>query len=116
LDKQKASPRLNVLPPSSVLNDIEISSLGYYFDPHFPSYQIEEHREETARMSCTACTSERQAEFGVEMNIHFPGREGLGKPAVWVFPKVLVCLDCGFTEFSIPKTELALLAGGYAEK
>jgi hypothetical protein len=50
------------------------------------------------------------------MNIHFPGREGLGKPAVWVFPKVLVCLDCGFTEFSIPKTELALLAGGYAEK
>jgi hypothetical protein len=67
-------------------------------------------------MSCTACTSERQAEFGAEMNIHFPGREDLDKPAVWVFPKLLVCLDCGLTKFFIPETELALLADRYVEK
>ena len=67
-------------------------------------------------MSCTACTSECQAEFGAEMNIHFPGREGLDRPAVWVFPRLLVCLDCGLAQFSISETELALLAGGYAEK
>lgn len=63
-------------------------------------------------MSCIACTSERQAEFCAEMNIHFPGREGLDRPAVFVFPKLLVCLDCGSTEFAIPEAELALLLRG----
>ena len=51
-------------------------------------------------MSCTACTSERQAEFGAEINIHFSGREGLDKPGVLIFRKLLVCLDCGTTEFA----------------
>jgi hypothetical protein len=63
-------------------------------------------------MSCTACTSERQAEFGAEINIHFSGLEGLDKPAVLIFPKLLVCLDCGTTEFAIPETELAVLVSG----
>ena len=43
---------------------------------------------------------------------HFPGLEGLDKPIVWVFPKFLDCLDCGFMEFAIPETELRLLAEG----
>jgi hypothetical protein len=63
-------------------------------------------------MSCTACTSERQAEFGAEINIHFSGREGLDKPGVWIFPKLLVCLDCGTTEFAIAEAELAVLVSG----
>lgn len=63
-------------------------------------------------MSCIACTSERQAEFGAEMNIHFPGRKGLDLPAVCVFPKLLVCLDCGSTEFAMPEAELAALING----
>jgi hypothetical protein len=46
------------------------------------------------------------------MNIHFPGREGLDKPTVWVFPKVLVCLDCGLAEFVFPKNELHALVEG----
>jgi hypothetical protein len=48
--------------------------------------------------------------FNGEIAIHFPGLEGLDKPIVWVFPKVLVCLSCGFTEFAIPETELRQLA------
>jgi hypothetical protein len=46
------------------------------------------------------------------MVVHFPDREGLDKPVVRVFPKLLVCMDCGFTEFAIPETELAELAKG----
>jgi len=63
-------------------------------------------------MRCKSCKLESQLEFGAEMNIHFPGLEALDKPVVWVFPKLLVCMDCGFTEFAIPETELALLASG----
>ena len=47
-----------------------------------------------------------------EFAIHFPGLQGLDKPIVWVFPKPLVCLDCGFTEFAIPERELRVLAQG----
>jgi hypothetical protein len=32
-----------------------------------------------------------------------------GKPTVWTFPKLLICLDCGFTECVIPAVELRLL-------
>jgi len=52
------------------------------------------------------CQSENWRNFGAEVAIHFPGLKGLDKPIVWVFPKLLVCLDCGFTEFAIPETEL----------
>jgi hypothetical protein len=61
-------------------------------------------------MSCTLCASGKEAEFIAEINIHFPGLKNLDKPTVWVFPKVLVCLDCGFSRFTVPKEELALLA------
>jgi hypothetical protein len=47
--------------------------------------------------------------FNGEIAIHFPGLEGLDKPIVWVFPKLLVCFNCGFTEFVIPEGELRRL-------
>jgi|HubBroStandDraft_6_1064221.scaffolds.fasta_scaffold94433_2 hypothetical protein len=59
---------------------------------------------------CTACSSKRQAEFGAEINIHFRGLENIDHPGVLVFPKILVCLDCGFSRFTTPEPELALLA------
>lgn len=63
-------------------------------------------------MSCKACQSENQRKFSSEINIHFPGLKSLDKPTVWVFPELLVCLDCGFTGFLIEETELRLLAEG----
>jgi len=38
--------------------------------------------------------------------------EGLEKPAVFVFPKIVVCLNCGHSEFSMPETELRSLVNG----
>jgi hypothetical protein len=63
-------------------------------------------------MRCKSCQSESQQELSAEMIVHFSGLEGLDKPIVWVFPKLTVCMDCGFTEFAIPETELALLVSG----
>ena len=60
-------------------------------------------------MSCKSCKSEHQGNFNGEIAIHFPGRKGLDKPLVWVFPKLVICLDWGFTEFVIPETELRVV-------
>ena len=65
-------------------------------------------------MSCKSCQSENQRNFNGEVAIHFPGLKGLDKPIVWVFPKLLVCLNYGFTEFVVPETELRQLVEGDA--
>ena len=62
-------------------------------------------------MTCKSCTSENQRTFASEIAVHFPGLKDLDKPHVFIFPTLLVCMDCGFTEFAIPETELLLLLG-----
>jgi hypothetical protein len=61
-------------------------------------------------MSCPRCASGNQTEFTAEMMLHFRRLKNLDKPGVWLFPKVLVCLECGHSRFTAPETELALLA------
>ena len=62
-----------------------------------------------AFVSCQRCESLQLRKFTAEINMHFPGYEGLTKRTVWVFPQLLVCLNCGFTQFSIPESELQRL-------
>jgi hypothetical protein len=61
-------------------------------------------------MTCAFCASGNQAEFTAEINVHFRGLENINRPGVLVFPKLLVCFNCGSTLFSIPETELKQLA------
>jgi hypothetical protein len=63
-------------------------------------------------MTCKGCHSDKQSEFNGEFAIHFRGVEGLDKPIVWVFPKLMVCLRCGLTEFIVPERELQVLQQG----
>jgi len=51
-----------------------------------------------------------QRELSAEMGIHFPGLKNIDKPVVWVFTELVVCLDCGTTEFAVPEAELRILA------
>jgi len=60
-------------------------------------------------MACARCASSNQVEFPSEIAIHFSGRENLGKPHVFVFPTILVCLDCGLSGFVVTEEELRLL-------
>ena len=60
-------------------------------------------------ISCKTCASVNQKKFSAEMGIHFPELKDIDKPVVWVFPEVVVCLDCGMAEFSVPKAELRQL-------
>jgi hypothetical protein len=55
------------------------------------------------------CGSINQAELGAEVCIHFQGLKNLDTPAVFLFPKVSACLDCGASKFTVPETELHLI-------
>ncbi len=63
-------------------------------------------------MSCKSCGSENQGKFAAEMSVHFLGLENVDKPTVLVFPNLVVCVDCGITEFTMPENELRLLRKG----
>jgi hypothetical protein len=65
-------------------------------------------------MRCKLCGSVNQRKFIAEMGIRSPGPKGLDKPVVWVFPEVVVCLNCGISEFAVPEAELRELAKGDA--
>ena len=67
-------------------------------------------------MSCMSCKSVKMAEFSAEMLIHSSGLKNLDKPGIWLFPKLSVCLDCGFSRFTVPESELALLERGTGTK
>ena len=55
-----------------------------------------------SQRTCKSCSSGNQQSFGGEVALHFRGLDGLHKPIVWMFPEILVCLDCGFAEFVVP--------------
>jgi len=61
-------------------------------------------------MPCNSCGSINQKKFSAEMGIRFPGLKNIDEPVVWVFPEVVVCLDCGTAEFAVPEAELRQLA------
>ena len=58
------------------------------------------------------CSSKNRGTFTAEVAIHFSGMEGVDRPIVWVFPQLLVCLDCGLAQFVIAERELDVLRYG----
>jgi hypothetical protein len=65
-----------------------------------------------SNFQCRSCQSANGSTFNGEIAIHFRGLQGLHKPIVWVFPKIAICLDCGFSEFKVPERELQVLTNG----
>jgi hypothetical protein len=66
-------------------------------------------------MPCKSCGSANQKKFIGEMGIRSPGLKNIDKPIVWVFPELIVCLNCGTAEFVVPEAELRVLAKGDAD-
>lgn len=68
--------------------------------------------EEKVVKRCLVCKPENQARFTAEINVHFSSLKNIDNRGVLFFPKLVVCLDCGFSRFTTPENELALLAKG----
>ena len=62
--------------------------------------------------TCASCQSGNLRDFLAEMNIHFSGIKGINVPSVWLFPTILVCMDCGMAQFTIPEAERGKLQKG----
>jgi hypothetical protein len=62
-------------------------------------------------MRCARCATDNLKTFNGELAIHFPGWEGLEKPVVWAFPKLIVCVGCGLVQFDLPDEQMAQLKG-----
>jgi len=61
-------------------------------------------------MSCKACGSVSRREFPSEICIHPPhGLNNLDGSSVWAFPLLVVCVHCGFTEFTLKAAEVKSL-------
>ena len=60
-------------------------------------------------MSCKACGSNKRVKFTAEIAVHIPGPNNLDKPHLLVFPEILVCLNCGKAEFTVPESQLRAL-------
>lgn len=58
-------------------------------------------------MECKLCQSRNKISYPSEIAIHTFGLECLRKPAVMVFPELSLCLDCGYAEFLLSKTQLS---------
>jgi hypothetical protein len=69
---------------------------------------------EKVTMACRSCGLENQTQFAGEISIHILGLENVNTPTVWVFPRLLVCMNCGLAEFTIAENELRLLGKGPA--
>jgi hypothetical protein len=68
-------------------------------------------------VECESCGSQNLEKFIAEIAIH---SHDIRTPLVFVFPKILVCMNCGrlepAEEFVVPKGELQLLSQGDAPR
>jgi hypothetical protein len=58
-------------------------------------------------MSCKSCSSGNLRNFPTEIAVHL---KDIGRPHVFVFHEILVCLNCGFTELVVEEDQLRVLA------
>ena len=59
-------------------------------------------------MPCSACHSRNLREFDSEITIHIEvGIDDLTKSNVLVFPKITICMDCGFMQGQIKEDDFS---------
>lgn len=63
---------------------------------------------------CSSCAASTLVELEAEMCIHFRGLAGLDVEPILAFPKLRVCLYCGFIRSDLSAQELSRVREGAA--
>jgi hypothetical protein len=58
-------------------------------------------------MSCPKCSLGHQEEFLAEMVVHPHGLKNLDNSGILLFPKLSVCLECGYVQFTVPQNGIS---------
>jgi hypothetical protein len=56
-------------------------------------------------MLCKSCGSKNQKAFDTETSVYRTEFAHANTPPVLIFPKLLICLDCGFIEGQLSESE-----------
>jgi hypothetical protein len=64
--------------------------------------------------ACVRCGSSNVKKFNAEANIHFTVQKDVTQTSVFVFPRFLICLECGLLEGTLSESELRSLREGSA--
>jgi hypothetical protein len=67
-------------------------------------------------MSCNKCASENERTFKSEMVLNFHEIENLSREPVYVCEDIVVCLNCGHAEITIPQSGLDRLTASPAKQ
>ena len=68
----------------------------------------------STELSCKSCASSNLIELSAEANLLFPGLNGLRTEPIFVFPKFMVCTECGFVQSNLSHKELEKVRQGAA--
>ena len=68
----------------------------------------------SAEPLCKSCTSSNLIELITETCLLFPGLTGLKTEPMFVFPKIIVCTDCGFVQSRLSDRQLEKVKKGAA--
>ena len=60
-------------------------------------------------MGCSSCASANLTKFTSETMIHPTGFKNAANPGILVFPKLLVCFECGVSQFTLSEADLRQL-------
>jgi DNA-directed RNA polymerase subunit RPC12/RpoP len=74
--------------------------------------EVHQLDQTNSELQCSSCGSKNLKKFESELAIHFPGLKNIDKRHVWVFPVLVVCLDCRLVHFTMSESELRQLAEG----
>lgn len=61
---------------------------------------------EDQQLTCGSCRSANTIELAAETCLHFPGLSGLNVEPIIVFPKTVICLECGAMQSNLAQSEI----------
>ena len=111
--------RFSLVATLELLAGIETSAAYRVLPVSFASGRADESQlsidiEREAAMTqpicaCGSCGSNNLTEFDTQLNLRRLPLNGLNKPILCAFPKIVLCLYCGFAQFQFSDAELQRL-------
>lgn len=72
-------------------------------------------QDKGAYLACLSCGSEDLDSYDAEVAVYLPYLNKSAGPHLFLYPKLLICMSCGFAGFAVSETTLNVLAQARSE-